>query len=305
MKNLPYYDLNINKLINGYFNLYFNNKAIVGKLISSKSKRLSLNRIFVSKAEIKHTNSKAIITVYTYNREGIALLKKIKALKRSFFKKILFFFNKSNNLYKNISVNLSNKVFKFMLYKELVFIRRLKLKLSLNRYKFEEKLLHKLSKLISKLYNKKVEFNIINLKSIVLNSDILTEVLALKLKSRKANVIKTMDYVLAKATLPKVNRIKEKGSLIKSVNFDLVENKYKNININSIINNNNNNLDEILNESTLQDTNNENITSSDYSKTYDAIFNSIKYKNMGGIRLEAKGRLTKRYRADRAILKIR
>jgi hypothetical protein len=34
------------------------------------------------------------------------------------------------------------------------------------------------------------------------------------------------------------------------------------------------------------------------------IFDSIKYKNMGGIRLEAKGRLTKRYRADRALFKI-
>jgi hypothetical protein len=31
------------------------------------------------------------------------------------------------------------------------------------------------------------------------------------------------------------------------------------------------------------------------------IFNSIGYKNMAGIRLEIKGRLTRRYRADRAI----
>lgn len=302
MKNLPYYDISINKLINGYFNLYFNNKAIIGKFISSKSKRLSLNKIFVSKAEVKHTNSKAIITIYTYNREEIVLLKKIKLLKRSFFTKVFLFFSKSTSLYKNISKDISNKLFKFMLYKELVLIRRLKLKLNLNKYKFEENLLNKLGKLLSKFYNKKVEFNIINLKSMVLNSDIFTEVLALKLRNRKTNVIKMMDYVLAKAILPKVNRIKEKGSLIKSVNLSLLENKYKNININSIVNKNN--LDEIISEGT-NTLNIEDNGSDNYSNIHNAIFNDIKYKNMGGVRLEAKGRLTKRYRADRAILKIR
>jgi hypothetical protein len=35
------------------------------------------------------------------------------------------------------------------------------------------------------------------------------------------------------------------------------------------------------------------------------IFNSIKYKNMAGIRLEIKGRLTRRYRADRALFKVK
>jgi hypothetical protein len=34
-------------------------------------------------------------------------------------------------------------------------------------------------------------------------------------------------------------------------------------------------------------------------------FNSINYKNMGGMRLEVKGRLTKRYRADRAVYKLK
>jgi hypothetical protein len=31
------------------------------------------------------------------------------------------------------------------------------------------------------------------------------------------------------------------------------------------------------------------------------IFNSIHYKNLGGVRLEVSGRLTKRYRADRSV----
>ena len=35
------------------------------------------------------------------------------------------------------------------------------------------------------------------------------------------------------------------------------------------------------------------------------MFNSIRYKNMGGIRLEIRGRLTRRYRADRALYKLK
>ena len=76
LKNLPLYNININKLVKYYFNLYFNNKFINSKFLSPKNKRLSLNKIFVSKAEIKHTNSKVRITIYTYNREKLILLKK-------------------------------------------------------------------------------------------------------------------------------------------------------------------------------------------------------------------------------------
>ena len=35
------------------------------------------------------------------------------------------------------------------------------------------------------------------------------------------------------------------------------------------------------------------------------ILNSIHYKNIGGISLEIKGRLTRRYRADKAQFKIK
>ena len=49
-------------------------------------------------------------------------------------------------------------------YNILTTIRRYRLRLSLNKNKFEERFLNKLSELISKYYGKKVEFNIINLK---------------------------------------------------------------------------------------------------------------------------------------------
>src|ERR1700761_486324 len=137
-----------------------------------------MNKIYVSNAEIKHTNSKAIITLYSYNREKISLLNKIRKLRKLFFNKLIILINK-NKKYLGNTLNKTIKSSSF--YKQLLILRRYKLKLNLNKYKFEEKLLYLLSNIIGKYYNKKVEFNIVNMKSIVLNSDIFTKLLAHKL----------------------------------------------------------------------------------------------------------------------------
>jgi len=56
-------------------------RFIKNKFKSTLSKRKSLNKIYISKSEIKHTNSKAIITLYIFNKEKFSLLKKIRNLK--------------------------------------------------------------------------------------------------------------------------------------------------------------------------------------------------------------------------------
>lgn len=330
LKNLPLYNININALVKHYFNLYFNHKFINNKYTPSRIKRLSLNKVFVSKAEIKHTNSKAIITIYTYNREKRILLKKIKFIKNLFYKKILSLLYKGNNLYQlhgngktssgsgmipNVSQSQSKlhiKTILTLLHKELILFRRFKLKLSLNKYKFEEKFLYELSMLISNFYNKKVEFNIINMKSLILTSEFFTQILSLKLKNRKAKMMRLINIILNKVKFPEVNRIKEKSLIIKSVNMELIENKYKNINLNSIITTDGNNeaegkykLDNVFNNFYFMDTPGSATYGEVYGKLSEIIFNSIKYKNMGGIRIEIKGRLTKRYRAERALFKVK
>jgi len=329
LKNLPLYNININTLIKNYFNLYFNHKFINNKFRSPTIKRLSLNKIFVSKAEIKHTNSKAIVTIYTYNREKRVLLKKIKMIKSLFYKKILSLLYNDDKLNQQkiitTSTGLRLKTILTLLHKELIIFRRFKLKLSLNNYKFEEKFLYKLSKLISNFYNKKVEFNIINMKSIILNTDFFTEILSLKLKDRKVNVVRLMNIILNKVKFPEVNRVREKAFIFKTVNMDLIENKYKNLNLNSIISGSavlgKNKLDNVFNnlyynlmvEQNTRSQSGDNLQKSalkitdapDFGKIYDIIFNSIKYKNIGGIRLEIKGRLTKRYKAERALFKVK
>jgi hypothetical protein len=221
------------------------------------------------------------------------------------------FINKNRKLFGNFSSSLYTKIFKALNFQELSLFRRYKLKFNLNKYKFQENFLYLLSSLISRYYNKKVEFNIVNMKSIVLNSDIFTYILTRKLKNKKANIIRMMNSILNRAVLPEVNRIREKSPIIKSVDHSLLENKYKNTNINYALNSllfEENNFDLLLNQNyknILLENNNKDSTNKFYNKIYEIIFNSIKYKNMGGVRLEVSGRLTKRYRADRALYKVR
>ncbi len=201
----------------------------------------------------------------------------------------------------------ANKRINLIFKKELFLIRKYKFRLNLNKYKFEEKFLAKLKSLISKFYNKEIEFNIINLKSIVFNSDLFTQISTLKLKKKKSHVQNVMQFILNKAVLPTVNRVQEKARMVKNVDGKFLENKYKNIHLNFIMNQKNNyNIDDILNDLFI---NIKDKFSLSYPRgvkaLYDIIFNSIKYKNMGGIRLEVRGRLTKRYRADRAVYKVR
>jgi hypothetical protein len=100
-----------------------------------------------------------------------------------------------------------------------------------------------------------------------------------------------VNFILAKLKLPKVNTLLERARSSKNINYNLLDNKYNNTYINSIINQQND-FDFLLKEN-YEKFNNE------------VIFDNIKYKNIRGMRIEFKGRLTRRYRADRAIYKIR
>ena len=57
LKNFPMYDININSLIKKFFNIQFNYKFLFKKYRPYKLRSSSLNKIFASKAEIKHTNN--------------------------------------------------------------------------------------------------------------------------------------------------------------------------------------------------------------------------------------------------------
>jgi hypothetical protein len=110
--------------------------------------------------------------------------------------------------------------------------------------------------------------------------------------------MKSIFSILNRAYIPRTNTIIERSS-IKNADLLPFSSEYKDLKIISHLSkteNNNNNLDELLNK--LDSRNSEKNTT---KNIHNIVYNSIGYKNMGGIRLEVKGRLTKRYRADRSI----
>jgi len=105
-------------------------------------------------------------------------------------------------------------LYKTYLEKEINTIAYYKLLLNLNKSKFEKKFLSKLKPLTAKFYNKEVEFNIVNLKTLYLNSDIFTEAISLKLKNRNNRLLQVLRSSLSMVKLPKVNRIREQYNKI-------------------------------------------------------------------------------------------
>lgn len=335
VKNIPNHHLTIHKVIQSYFNLYFSTKKnnqtkrfiYPGKYINIKRRRNLLRKIYVSNPDIKYTNNKAIITLFTLNREKNYLLKKYiktnKKIQNYLMQRYLFLYkNNIMNLHNVLLTNYKNKhisyfllrnknkfiqyklkyLSKFLLLKNLylkkvwsriiqtfikkhlIFLRKSELLFSLNQLKFNKlTLLNKLSLLLNKILGKKIEYNVINLKSILFNSDLFTQAITLKFQKRKSfNYKKNILSVLGRINLP---NIKDNHN---NLSTEYTLNKYKDGKILSYINHHQN-LDKFINNINP----NKNI--------HKEIFDSILYKNIEGIRIETNGRLTKRYRADRAV----
>nr|QUB36782.1 ribosomal protein S3 [Ophiostoma piliferum] len=282
IKNLPVYNLHLNKLLKNYFDLYLIlKKKNKDNIIKKNNKRFSLNKIFISKAELKYTSSKLIITIYIFNRERLVLIKNLIRL---------YYLHVRTQLYleKNIFIY---ECFKGILNKKLKNFNRIKFIFNINNLKFKDIMLFKLSKLLNRFYKKKVEFNIINLNSYRYNSDIFTEIFKKKAIKRDVRLLNLMEFITKKNLNPKSLIIEDPSSrqrLSKFIDYNLIHNKYRNFNISDIIKN-------ISFNETLK-----NIYYINNEINDDFIYKYIKYKLVGGIRLEIRGRLSKRSRADRS-----
>lgn len=302
------------KLVKGYLNSYnFNIESkLRKKILRNRLRKLSINKIFVSDGEFKHTNDKVNITLYIYNRQRLNYLLKIVNKYKRLFKsrKLLSKFKLIRNLGLNIikqqenkgklliSVlpNYSSKVssvqnlyYKYFINKSLMRLKYYmyyKQLLYINNAKFDNSYLQGLITLISKIYNKKVEFNIINLKYFFLNSDIFTESLVLKLRNKKSKNI--LNYL--KALIKKVN--------IKNINFKRPKYFFDIDNLFNVNNNNNDITNNLLNNLMEQ-----NKTSSKYLKKI--VLHNIKYKRISGVRLEIAGRLSNRSSAGKTQHKVK
>jgi len=305
-KSLISYDVVLNKLFRSYSNmLEYKIKRFFKRRRNNKI-RYSANKLYVSRAELNHTNAKLSITFYVYNKPKASIerhIRKIKTLlwiekkvvkwkkkmrvvknknrllhllKYNFFmftKWNMAFFKTKNNLVSYFFVNISKRhlnkyyipSYKIKLLKEIFRLQKILFtsirSINFNISKFNSLKMYLrnlgLTSVIDKLYNKKVEINVVELKSIHLNSDVYSSALALKLRDRKNKAAR----LLRKAVL-QIVRIPSLHTLITS------DDNREAMNKNNII-------------------------------------NTIQQQIVSGVRFEASGRLTRRLTAMRAIFKYR
>ena len=297
-------------------------------------KRLSTNKILLSRAELKHTTDKVTITLFVYNRQkkylsnklgrvaslglykGLQFSKKMRYLRLKALKVIskirkekgllldALRYKKSNfkislSLEKNYYVDFIKK----SLEREMLYMY-LKQVITFNKLKFGNAYLLPLKSLITKIYNKKIEFNLVNVKYFHLNSDILSGILALKLRNRKNRVLRVLNASLAKVKLPSLNKLalldeiynRKKtrqnlgvGYLTSDPSFVSGKEKKKNNDVFSRV------LGGFFKVNAKDDF---------YLGLEKTVLDSIKHKYISGIRIEASGRLSKRYTAARTVHKV-
>lgn len=314
VKLLIIYYLLVNNLFKNYFNMYKDKIKILFKRRRSNKIRYSANKIYVSRAEVNHTNKKLIIFLYTYNKTKSLIEKYMTKIihlkKKTYRKKIIYknrllcglkkgvlyskkfkivFFKITDNILNYIAYieRRSRRLVEMYLYEKngtmqqhitylytywekRLWTKRWKLRqeftdnttfINFNLSKFSNLLMIfndlGLTTLIKKLYNKYVEINIVELRSIHLNSDVFSSAVMLKLRDRKNKAVR----ILRKAIL----------KMVKIPDLHTIITFYYSM----------------------------------QSITKNTILNVLKQQVVSGVRFEASGRLTRRLTAERAISKNR
>lgn len=336
-------------------------KKVGLRRLRGRFKRLSTNRILTSRPELKHTNDRVIVTIYVYNRQAKYYFNKIKRiasidnlhnfLAKSYKKrpssnvkintiarktlKIRSKVNKHKNLalkmlnlksrtehmkYNKYDIlNLKNYVFKSL--RREIFSIYYKQFISLNKSKFEERYLLPLTNVVKKIYSKKVQFNVVSLRYLYLNSHIFSQTLVTKLSNRKNKLLRVLKNSLLMFKVPSMDRaviydeIYNKKRILENIRLDNLisnfsdsqckqENNEKDILQLSLCKTDSNGLLEKLKDFTSSSPNN--LRKSPYPLyMQDTILKLVKHKYVSGVRIEVAGRLTRRNRADRSIFKVK
>ena len=182
--------------------------------------------------------------------------------------------------------------------------------LMINTVKFKTPFVSKLLYFLKNVYKKNVELNIVNLNKMHLSSEIYTQVVSLKLKNRDNKLFRVLRWSLNKVKLPNVSRMTERLNI--SNRDDYLINKIRNTYINSMFNNvDSDPLNNLLLRFFSRIDNLEINIKKRLSiikrpiSLYKYIIRSLKHIKLAGIRVEAKGRLTRRFTASRSVFKMR
>ena len=342
IKLLPVSDNVIIKLIRGYFNMYSNKleKKVKAPRIRTWKRRLSVRKIWVSKAELKHTNDKIIITLYVFNRQynyylnkfskilntwDYIFLKKMQTTDKSAMvleaegfnsfspvlkitlkflsvirkqnKLLLDKLRKNNQKIINPKKGYVNFIKKYLSTE--MFALRLKQIMLFNKLKFTFYYILPLKSLIEKIYKKKIEFNIVIVKNYHLNSDILAQIVTSKIRNRKNRVLKVLKASVRKIKTPILNKktIIRVPFILTGLQNTIISDFLLKSNVNS--------LSKDLVNKALESFYNLKKTLEQEENLDDIVLDSLKYKVISGVKVQASGRLTRRITASRAIYKFK
>lgn len=236
-----------------------NNKL---KIANKKSKDLNnvvnynnFNKYFLKK--IKLVNKKSLLLLKLMNEKKYLV---IKNLKQSENKKInMYISSYIISFHRNFIKKSLRRLQLYFYYRQLIYI---------NKSKYHYNYLQYLSKHLYHLYNKNIEYNLVNLKRFYLHSDILSESMTLKLANNRRRMFKYLSILKQKVKIKKENFFLSKKIINNNLNLKINPTTYSN----SLENN---------------------------------ILDKLKYKHILGFRLQAKGRLTRRHKAARSVSKIK
>ena len=337
---LPVADKIILKSIKSYFNLYsrkLESKARIRSLYI-RFRKLSINRILVSKAELKHSSDKVTITVYVYNNQRSIYLSKLidvsdaiinlneedyiikntsfsnkllkqikekclKVMKNIFEQKKSFAFalskRKETLNENNKFISYERKYLKKLLFKCLkkeMLLMHMRQIIYFNKSKFEKTSFLPLINLIKNVYKKKVEFNLVNIKYLYLNSYIFLETLLTKIRKKK----NTLDGVLMASLNMLELEPQDKLSTLYSTHKKVVINSKVDY-LESKTVKKNTNLKTVLKKSPVNALNGRKIHEEYITSN---VLDYIKYKYVTGIKIEAAGRFSRRSGAAKSLSKF-
>lgn len=173
-------------------------------------------------------------------------------------------------------------------YKKLVTYKYYCSMLYFNSYIFNANNLLPLKNILKKIYNKKIEFNIINLKYLYLDSNILAQAISIKLKDRQKRILRILKLGLKLTKKPNFKiHFHKKNKL-----HFLFSDKKLDLNINSVWGNTYSIQNKYL------------IFKPNAYKLRIFLYH-MKQKIISGIRLQGTGRLTKRLTASRSLSKVK
>jgi hypothetical protein len=265
------YNIDIYTLLYTYFNYI---KAKPHNKSQIYYEKYYTSRIYINNPEIKQFNNKVNITVYIYNRNIMYLYNNLIVYNRLLYK--LNIFIKEYSKY-----NSFNSIYKHVIYK----YEFIKLSIILYKNKFSIKNLLFINNILSNLYSKRVELNIINLKYLYLDSNILAISVAKKLKYKRIYVLGIIRLAL---------NLSKRSYINDYYNYFVDKEDTDNILINEkpeFFYNKNNTL---LNVNIID-------KPCDYKSR--VIFYYLNNKIISGIKLQSAGRLTKRLTASRSMIK--